>query len=84
MGWRRLGEKKGRALSDKERWILERAQETAELFKRHGVVVAYILAGRRLGASEAEQILHDESKISNRLFELIMEAEREALRERFW
>lgn len=81
---RRLQEKKGRQLSGREKDIAERAMETGALYEKFGNIVAYILAGKRLDTADVENILHRERRISDRLFELIMEAEREALRERFF
>ncbi len=59
------------------------AKETADLIKRFGRRAAFVLAGRRVDTIAAESILEQEKMISDRFFELIMEAERNALREKF-
>jgi ATP-dependent Lhr-like helicase len=76
--------KKGRGLSARERGLLERAGETARLMEKYGKVAAYVLSGRRLTVEDAYAILRREKKISDRLFELIIESEKTALRRRFW
>ena len=80
----RIIAKKGRALSTKERDLLEMAEETARLVERYGKIAAYVLSGRRLTVEDAHAILRREKKISDRLFELIIEGEKTALRRRFW
>jgi len=80
---RKIQSRKGRPLSEREKWIVGQARETASLYEKFGKVAAYVLAGKRIGPAEAEGILLEEDKVSDRLFELIMDAERQALLERF-
>jgi ATP-dependent Lhr-like helicase len=79
-----ITKKKGRSISLKDQEILNLAKETADLMKRFGKRAAFVLAGRRVDTVEAESILEQERSICDRFFELIMEAERNALRERFF
>jgi ATP-dependent Lhr-like helicase len=76
-------DKKGRAIGRSQRALLEQAEETARLYKKYGIAAAYVLAGRRIRTIDAENILHREDKVSDRLYELIMEAERSSMRRRF-
>jgi hypothetical protein len=76
-------DKKGRAVGRSERVILEQAEETAGLYKKYGVATGHVLAGRRIRTIDAEDILRRQDKVSDRLYELIMEAERSSMRRRF-
>ncbi len=80
----RIGGKKGRNLSEQEERILEDLKGGAALLKKHGKVAAYVLAGRRIGPGEAKVVLRRTHRVSDRLFESIMDAERRVLRRRFW
>ena len=75
--------KRKKSISAKDQEILDLAKETASLIEKYGRVAAYVLAGRRVDPIEAEFVLEQEKRTSDRLFELIMEAERSALRNRF-
>ncbi len=77
--------KKGnKRLSSKEKEILESALESSELIKKYGKVAACVLSGKKIELSDAYGILNEENRISDKLFKLIMEAEKEALKRRFW
>jgi hypothetical protein len=76
-------EKKGKSLARSQRMLLEHAEETARLYKQYGIATAHVLAGRRIRTSDAKDILRTQNKISDRLYELIMEAERSSMRRRF-
>lgn len=76
-------QKKGKALSSKEKDLIEEAEETAKLFKKYGKIVAYIMAGRKLTIEDVKNILKKQKEISEELFEAIMDAEKEALKRRF-
>jgi ATP-dependent Lhr-like helicase len=79
----RLIQKENRALSSKERDLMDNVKESAKLFEKHGKIVAYIMAGRKLNIDDANNILRYQKEISDNLFEAIMEAEKEALRRKF-
>ena len=76
--------KRGRALSESERRVTENLKTSSLLLKKHGKIVAYVLAGRRMTNNDVRAVLRKTQRISDRLFELIMEQERAALRRRFW
>lgn len=80
---RPLMQRKGRALTKVEKRILDEASESASVVQKYGKVAAVVQAGRRLGAGDARRIVRRERRVSDRLFELIMDAERQALKRRF-
>jgi ATP-dependent Lhr-like helicase len=81
---RSLTEKKGEKLTKSEQKLLEQALETAELMTKHGKPAAVALAGRRVRTDDALEVLRQEHVLSDRFFELVIEAERNALKRRFW
>jgi ATP-dependent Lhr-like helicase len=83
-GVNKLIKKNGRGLSKYENELQEKAAETAALTAKYGKVAAVALAGRRLKSSDAEEILYEEHMLNDHLFELIIDAEKRALRRRFW
>jgi len=72
-----------RKLSSFEKRIEERALASAKLMSQYGKVSAIVLSGRGIEPEDAEFILKEESHVNDRLFELIVEAERKALMKRF-
>jgi DNA-directed RNA polymerase subunit RPC12/RpoP len=78
-----VAKKKGRSISMKDQEILNLAKETSDLMEKYGRSAAYVLAGRRVDPLDAEFVLEQERRICDKFFELIMDAERNALRERF-
>jgi len=72
-----------RKLSQHEERIVEDLRGSAVLLRKYGKVAAFVMAGRRIRPSEARVVLRRTQKVSNRLFEGIMEAERKVLRRRF-
>jgi len=81
---RTLMEKRGEKLTKAERKLWETATSTAKLVSVYGKSAVVALAGRRLRETDAEEILRKEGRLTDRLFELVLEAERNALRRRFW
>jgi ATP-dependent Lhr-like helicase len=79
----RIHLKKTRKLSEREERIVEDLRGSAVLVRRYGKVAAFVMAGRRIRSSEARVVLRRTQKVSDRLFEGIMEAERKVLRRRF-
>ncbi len=71
-------------LSDREKDLLSRAEQTGKLVDKYGRLALYALSGRRVTVEAAEGILRKYLKPTNGFFQAIMEAEREALKERFW
>ncbi len=76
-------DKKGKALAESEKILLEEAKESATLYQMYGVAAAHVFAGRRIRVDDARDVLRKQNKVSDRLYELIMEAERSAMRRRF-
>ncbi len=76
--------KNGTRLSEREKELVSRAEDTAKLVDAYGRLAVYALAGRRIMPEVAGDILRKYRKPTNGFFEALMEAEREALKERFW
>ena len=72
---------KGLTFGNKE--IEERANKTADLMAKYGVCSALILAGKNISLSDTEEILTKNVKIDDKLFELIVEAEKRTLSKKF-
>jgi len=79
-----LVDKRGEKLTKNEEKMKERAVETARLMSSYGKPAAVALSGRKLKVSDVEEILEGETSLSDRFFELVIEAERDALKRRFW
>ncbi len=80
---RSLADKKGEKLTKGEQKWLEQALETAELMNNYGKAAAVALAGRRVRTQDALSILRKQHALSDSFFELVIEAERDALKRRF-
>jgi len=78
-----LIEKKGERLAKNEEKMQFYAKQTAELIERYGKVAAVALSARRVFASDVAGVLEKEPKLSDRFYELVLEAERKALSKRF-
>ena len=78
-----LVQRKGRALTKAEKHILDEALESAAVVEKYGKAAVLAQAGRKLQAADVKKILRKEKRVSERFFELIMDAEREALKRRF-
>jgi len=79
-----LVEKRGEKLTKDERKLRKWAFETGRLLREYGKVAAVGLCGRKLRADDVKEILKEERELSDRFFELVIEAEKKALKERFW
>ncbi len=78
-----LVEKKGEKLTKDEEKLRGYAVETAELMSKYGKPAAVALSARKIGSKDAARVLEKEPKLSDRFYELVMEAERKALSRRF-
>src|SRR2546430_5378037 len=76
--------KNGARLSEREKDLVSKAEDTAKLVDQYGRLAVYALAGRQVQPEAAGDILRRHRKPTNDFFEAIMAAEREALKERFW
>ncbi len=79
-----LIDKRGEKLTKTEQQIHDRALRTARLISKYGKPAAVSLAGRNVRISDAEEILEKESQVSDRFFELVIEAEKNSLKRKFW
>ena len=79
-----LVEKRGEKLTKNEKEKMEQAVKTAKLISEYGKAAAAALSGRRISVSDAKEIFSKEHTLTDRFFELVIEAEREALKRRFW
>ena len=73
-----------RSLSESDKRIVDALKSSSLLIKKNGKIVAYILAGRRMSITDVRAVLRKTRRISDRLFEQIMEQEKKALKRRFW
>ncbi len=78
-----LVEKKGEKLTKSEQKWWKQALRTAELLASYGKPAAVALAGRKMRVSDVEEIFRREKELSDQFFELIIEAEKNALKRRF-
>jgi ATP-dependent helicase Lhr and Lhr-like helicase len=78
-----LVEKKGEKLAKDEEKMQTKAKETAQLIEKHGKIAAIALSARGIQANDVSIILEKEPKLSDRFYELVLEAERKMLSKRF-
>jgi ATP-dependent Lhr-like helicase len=79
-----LVEKKSHKLTKSEERLRRKALKTAKLIAEHGKPGVVALCGRRIRPSQALGVLRREPRLSDRFYELILEAERQSLSKRFW
>ena len=80
----KLAEKKGRNLKGRELDLYENLLETAELISKYGYAAAVALVGHGLKPRDVEDILAEHPYLDDEFYERIIEAERKALKRRFW
>jgi ATP-dependent Lhr-like helicase len=78
-----LVDKKGEKLVKAEEKLRVYAFETAELIARYGKPAAVALSARKVSSRDVALVLEKEPKLSDRFYELVLEAERKALSKRF-
>jgi ATP-dependent Lhr-like helicase len=79
----KIAAKKNHIRSEQDDRIITELKGSSTLLRTYGQAAACVLAGRRIRATEARPVLKRHGKISDRLFEDIMQAERKVLRRRF-
>ena len=79
-----LVEKKGKNLTKTERKMYQKAVSTAHLVSSYGKTAAIALSARRVKPDDVKSILKKEKIPNDHFFELVIEAERKALKRRFW
>lgn len=78
-----LVEKKGQKLTKDEERLREIAVETAELIAKYGKAAAAALSARKVRSSDVANVLEKEPKLTDKFYELVLEAERKSLSKRF-
>ncbi|MCS7131243.1 MAG: hypothetical protein NZ934_00705, partial [Hadesarchaea archaeon] len=73
----------GKKLTPAEARIKGEIAKTSKLVAKYGSTALAALSARGLAMGEIEAILQQEGKLNQRFFELLLEAERQALRRRF-
>ncbi len=81
---RSLVEKKGEKLTKEEEKMQEHSRKTAELISRHGKAAAVALSARRVKPEDVREVFKKEKSVNDHFFELVLEAERKALKKRFF
>jgi ATP-dependent Lhr-like helicase len=77
-------EKEGSRLSKNEEKLRSQALQTAQMIGKYGKTAAVALSARRIPLTEIKEILQKENRLSDRFYELVLEAERKAISKRFW
>ena len=78
-----LIEKKGQKLAIAEEKLQTQALQTAQLIAKYGKAAAVALSARKVRSSDVAGVLEKEPKLSDRFYELVLEAERKTLSNRF-
>ena len=78
-----LIEKKGQKLAKAEEKLQMQAVQTAQLIAKYGKAAAVALSARKVQPSDVAGVLEKEPKLTDRFYELVLEAERKALSKRF-
>jgi len=78
-----LIEKKGQKLAKAEERLQMQAVQTAQLIAKYGKAAAVALSARKVQPSDVAGVLEKEPKLTDRFYELVLEAERKALSKRF-
>jgi ATP-dependent Lhr-like helicase len=81
---RSLIEKKGEKLTKAELKMRQQAVKTAQLLSSYGKTAAIALSARRVKPEEVMDVLKKEKSPTDHFFELVVEAERYALKKKFW
>jgi ATP-dependent Lhr-like helicase len=79
----KIAAKKNHILSQQDERIVTDLKANSNLLRTYGEAAACILAGHRIRAADARPVLKNNQRVSDRLFEGIMQAERKVLRRRF-
>ncbi len=77
-------EKKGEKLTRSEEKLRRQALQTAKLVKIHGKVAVVALSAKRVKPSDIEEVLKKESRLNDRFYQHVLEAERKVMTRRFW
>jgi ATP-dependent Lhr-like helicase len=78
-----LVDKGGQKLTKREEEIKEYAKDTARLLSKYGKPAAIALSARRVKATDIDKVLKQEPTPTDHFYELVLDAERKALKKRF-
>lgn len=78
-----LVDKKGEKLTKEEEKLRDYSKDTAELIAKYCKLAAVALSARRISTKDVAQILQTEPKLSDKFYEMVLEAERKAMSRRF-
>jgi len=78
-----LLDKRGERLAKDEEKMQVIAKQTAALIEKYGKPAAVALSARRVRTGDVSAVLEKEPKLSDRFYELVLEAERKVLSKRF-
>ncbi len=78
-----LIEKRGEKLGKDEEKMKVHAKQTADLIEKYGKPAAVALSARRVSAADVRAVLEKEPNLSDKFYELVLEAERKVLNKRF-
>ena len=79
----KIAAKRNHIRSQQDERIIADLKSSSTLLRTYGQAAACVLAGRRIRPIEARRVLRRSHRISDKLFEAIIEAERNVLRRRF-
>jgi ATP-dependent Lhr-like helicase len=79
-----LIEKKGEKLTKSEEKLRKQAVQTARLIADYGKPAVVALCARKVQPSDVKEVLEKDSRLDDRFYELVLEAERKAISKRFW
>ncbi|MGQ9552282.1 MAG: DEAD/DEAH box helicase [Candidatus Bathycorpusculaceae bacterium] len=79
-----LIEKKGGKMTKAEEKLQKKAVKTALLVAKYGKTAVVALCARKVQPSDVAGVLEKEDKLNDRFYELVLEAERQAISKRFW
>jgi len=77
-------EKKGEKLTKTEERLKHHALQTARLISQYGKPAAVAFSAKRIQPADVGQVLEKERRLTDRFYELVLEAERKAISKRFW
>jgi ATP-dependent Lhr-like helicase len=79
-----LIEKKGEKPTKSKEKLMRQALQTARLIEKYGKAAAVALCARKVQPSDVKEVLEKEAALTDRFYELVLEAERKAISKRFW
>jgi ATP-dependent Lhr-like helicase len=79
-----LIDKKGEKLTQREHNLWNRVLATSRLISNYGKSAAIAFSGRRLKVDDVREILEKQKTLSDEFFDLVLEAERNALKRKFF